>query len=98
LRQKSQLDENVFQTSLAPFNEDEDSIAEKTDDGSCTDSGLEVKYEKSIDVDVQSVQSAPTADNIREAVFDTAICMNVSKILYILIMIVCLHLCLLLLI
>ncbi|KAL7740193.1 hypothetical protein ACLKA6_003899 [Drosophila palustris] len=80
LRQKSQLEENVFKTSLAPFNEEEDSNAEKPDDDSCTDSGLEANYVKSIDVDVQSVQSVSTADNIREAVFDSAICMNIEDL------------------
>lgn len=82
MRQKSELEENVFKTTLAPFNEDEDSIAEKADDDSCTDSGLGAKFDKCIEVDVQSVQSVPTADSIREAVFDTAICMNVSKFLF----------------
>ncbi|KAM8703190.1 hypothetical protein ACLKA7_007899 [Drosophila subpalustris] len=80
LRQKSQLEENVFKTSLAPFNEEEDSNAEKPDDDSCTDSGLEANYVKSIDVDVQSVQSVSTAENIREAVFDSAICMNIEDL------------------
>jgi len=83
LRQKSQLEENVFTTSLAPFIEVEGSVGEKDDDGSCTDSALPAKDEDCIEVDVESLYSVSMADKIREAVLIGAICLNVSKIVYI---------------
>lgn len=83
LRQKSQLDENVFKTSLAPFSEEEgqeeeenESIITKVNDGSCTDSGLETKIDDTESFDTSTLSSEPdlvSVDNIKENV-----CMNVS--------------------
>lgn len=88
LRQKSQFEEEtVFKTSLAPFSKEEDekeNTFEKTDNGSCTDSGLDIglKSDESIvEIEVSSVQSSPTFDKIKESLFGThAICLNVSRI------------------
>lgn len=86
LRQKSQVDENVFKTSLAPFNEEEDEkeiTFEKTENGSCTDSGLDIGLksdESSVEIEESPVQNVQTFDMIKESVFGThAICFNVSK-------------------
>ncbi|KAH8358960.1 hypothetical protein KR093_003577 [Drosophila rubida] len=75
LRQKSQLEEFTFKTSLAPFSEEE-----KTDDGSCTDSVLDVKDDDCIEIEVQSLQSVSTSENFSEAVFEKGICMNVEDL------------------
>ncbi|KAH8309667.1 hypothetical protein KR044_007803 [Drosophila immigrans] len=75
LRQKSQLEENAFKTSLAPFSDEE-----KTGDGSCTDSRLDSKDVNCIEAEVQSLQSVSTSENFREAVFERGICMNVEDL------------------
>lgn len=87
LRQKSQIEEKVFKTSLTPFSKEEDekeNTFEKIDNGSCTDSGLDIglKSDESFDETEEStVQSSPTFDKIKESLFGThAICLNVSKI------------------
>ncbi|XP_051863663.1 protein unc-13 homolog 4B isoform X6 [Drosophila albomicans] len=74
LRQKSQYEEHTFETSLAPFR-DED----KSDDGSCTDSGL-TKDANCVEVEVQSLHSVSAVENISEALFDKGICMNVDDL------------------
>lgn len=88
MRQKSQLDENVFKTALAPFNEEDEekeSTFEKPEDGSFTDSGLDTgskSDESCIEIERSSIESVPTFDNLRETVFKThAICSNVSQLL-----------------
>ncbi|XP_023169664.2 protein unc-13 homolog 4B isoform X2 [Drosophila hydei] len=85
LRQKSQLDENVFKTSLAPFSEEEgqeeeenESIITKVNDGSCTDSGLETKIDDNESFDTSTLSSEPdlvSVDNIKENV-----CMNIDDL------------------
>ncbi|KAH8410713.1 hypothetical protein KR215_009957 [Drosophila sulfurigaster] len=74
LRQKSQYEEHTFETSLAPFR-DED----KSNDGSCTDSGL-AKDVNCAEVEVQSLHSVSAVENISEALFDKGICMNVDDL------------------
>lgn len=87
MRQKSQLDEHVFKTALAPFHEEDEekeSSFEKPEDGSFTDSGLDTgskSDESCVEIERRSVESVPTFDNLKETVFKThAICTNVSKL------------------
>ncbi|ALC45396.1 CG34349, partial [Drosophila busckii] len=83
LRQKSQLDETIFKTSLAPFKEEEEpDNNQETVFESSTVSVLE--YEVKINVNesapasVDSQNSSPI--DVREAVFDTTTCMNTEDL------------------
>ncbi|XP_032597661.1 protein unc-13 homolog 4B isoform X2 [Drosophila grimshawi] len=83
LRQKSQLDETVFKTSLSPFQEDDETVIARDVDGSCTDSGLETKSDENACVESSSagsVQDLLPVDDITETVFDTSICMNIEDL------------------
>lgn len=83
MRQKSQLDESDFKTSLAPFSEGEEGEEEETaitkvNDGSCTDSGLEIKTDDNESFDTSTLGSETdliSVNNIKENV-----CMNVSMV------------------
>lgn len=78
LRQKSQLDENIFKTSLAPYHEEEEDVITKVDAGSYADTAVETKnYDNAV---LGSVPDSLFVENIRDNFFDTTICMNVSKL------------------
>ncbi|KRF80897.1 uncharacterized protein Dvir_GJ14122, isoform E [Drosophila virilis] len=78
LRQKSQLDENIFKTSLAPYHEEEEDVTTKVDAGSHADTAVETKYYDN--ALLGSVPDLLFVENIRENVFDTTICMNIEDL------------------